>query len=301
MAAELAVSVVVPVLNGADTIRDLLTALAHQTGAPRDAAVIVVDNGSTDATADVVAQFPVTYLQEPTPGPSAARNRGLAHARGDVVVFVDADTVPTRRWLAEMTAPFADPALLVVGGHAVDFRATTPAQRFMAQLGARRLEHDFFRAHVPYVAAESMAVRRAALLTVGGWDETLRTAEDLDVCVRLVRRYGCAVVRQPGALLFTRRRRTFEALLDQAWNYGQGLAQVQRRYPDIIPLGARRWLRLGWTLAVRRSTAAGLRLGQRLGLASAEQAEFARRHWDWSKSFWGGFVSMLRHRTWRER
>src|SRR6476620_10370303 len=96
MAPDLAVSVVVPVLNGAETIGDLLSAVTHQLGAPRDSAVIVVDNGSTDSTPDVVARFPVTYLQESTPGPSAARNRGLSHARGDVVVFVDADTVPTR-------------------------------------------------------------------------------------------------------------------------------------------------------------------------------------------------------------
>ena len=87
----------------------------------------------------------MTYLREPKPGPSAARNRGLVGGRGDVVVFVDADTLPTRRWLAEMTAPFTDPALIVAGGHAIDYRASTPAQRFMAQLGARRLEYDFFR------------------------------------------------------------------------------------------------------------------------------------------------------------
>ena len=301
MAPELAVSVVVPVLNGGDTIGDLLTALAHQAGAPRDSAVIVVDNGSTDSTAQVVARFPVTYLRESTPGPSAARNRGLSHARGDIVVFVDADTLPTRHWLAEITAPFVDPAPVVVGGHAVDYRATTPAQRFMAQLGARRLEHDFFRSRVPYVAAESMAVRRAALIAVGGWDEGLRTAEDLDVCVRLVRRYACRVVRQPRAVLFTRRRGTFEALLSQAWDYGQGLAQVHLRYPEVIPLSRSRWLLLGSALAVRRAKAWLLAGGQRLGLAGAERADFARHHWDWSRSFWGGFVSMLRHRAWRPR
>jgi len=299
--SALAVSVVVPVRNGADTIGDLLNALANQAAAPRQTAVIVVDNGSTDATAAVVARFPVTYLQEPKPGPSAARNRGLAHARGDVVVFVDADTLPTRGWLAEMTAPFVDSAQLVVGGHAIDYRPTTPAQIFMAQLGARRLEHDFFRGHVPYVAGESLAVRRVALIDVGGWDEGFRTAEDLDLCVRLVRRYACRITRQPGAVFFTRRRETFEALLEQAWDYGQGLAQAHLRHPTAIPLGASRWLLLGRTLAVRRSKAWMLDAGRALRLATAERTEFARHHWQWSKAFWGGFLSMLRHRTWRPR
>jgi cellulose synthase/poly-beta-1,6-N-acetylglucosamine synthase-like glycosyltransferase len=301
MAHDLAVSVVVPVLNGGATIGDLLTALTHQAGPPRHSTVIVVDNGSTDSTPHVVSRFPVTYLQEPVPGPSAARNRGLSHARGEVVVFVDADTMPTRHWLAEMTAPFADGANVVVGGHAVAYRPTTPAQRFMAQLGARRLEHDFFRSRVPYVAGESIGARRDALIAVGGWDEGLRTAEDLDVCVRLARRHGCGIVRQPRAVLFTRRRASFEALLTQAWDYGQGLAQVHLRYPDVIPLSGSRWLMLGSTLALRRAKACALAAGQRLGVAGAERADFARHHWNWSKSFWGGFLSMLRHRAWRPR
>ncbi len=301
MAHDLAVSVVVPVLNGGETVGDLLTALTHQAGVPRDTTVIVVDNGSADSTPQVVSRFPVTYLQESVPGPSAARNRGVSHARGDVVVFVDADTLPTRHWLAEMIAPFGDPANVVVGGRAVDYRSTTPAQRFITQLGARRLEHDFFRSRVPYVAAESMAVRREALIAVGGWDEDLRTAEDLDVCVRLVRRYGCGIARQPRAVLFTRRRTTFEALFSQAWDYGQGLAQVHLRYPDVIPLNRSRWLMLGSTLALRRAKACALAGGRRLGLTDPEHADFARHHWHWSKSFWGGFASMLRHRTWRPR
>ena len=299
MTAELAVSVVVPVLDGAATIGDLLTALSHQAGAPCDTEIIVVDNGSADTTAEVVERFPVTLLRQPKPGPSAARNLGLSHAHGEVVVFIDADTLPTRRWLAEMTAPFASAAPVVVGGHAVSHRAVTPAQRFMAQLGTRRLEHDFFRSRVPYVAAESMAVRRAALIAVGGWDEGLRTAEDLDLCVRLVRRYACGVVRQPAAVLFSRRRDTFEALFRQAWDYGQGLAQAHLRYPDVIPLTASRWLMLARTLVVRRSKAWLLARGQRLEAIPTERAEFARRHWEWSASFWGGFRSMLRHRAWQ--
>ncbi|MDX2170101.1 MAG: glycosyltransferase [Deltaproteobacteria bacterium] len=301
MTAERTASVVVPVLNGAETIGDLLTALANQVGAPRDVEVLVVDNGSTDRTAAIVGGYPVALLHESRPGPSAARNRGLAQARGEVVVFADADTLPTRRWLAELLAPFADPATVVAGGHAVDYRPTTAAERFMAQLGVHRLEYEFFRARVPYVAAESMAVRRTALLAVGAWDETFRTAEDLDVCVRLVRRYGCRVLRQPAAVLFSRRRPTFEALFAQAWNYGQGLGQARLRYPEVIPLTPSRCLRLGHTLALRGATAAWCAGARRGGLATAERSAFARHHWDWSRAFWGGFGSMLRHRAWRER
>ena len=69
----------------------------------------------------------------------------------------------------------------------------------------------------------------------------------------------------------------------------------------MIPLSGSRWLMLGSTLALRRAKACALAAGQRLGVAGAERADFARHHWNWSKSFWGGFLSMLRHRAWRPR
>ena len=217
------------------------------------------------------------------------------------MVFVDADTLPTRHWLAEMTAPFADPALVVVGGHAVDYRATTPAQRFMAQLGARRLEHDFFRSRVPYVAAENMAVRRTALVAVGGWDEGSAHGGGSGR-LRPSRPPICLPRGAPAA------RRAVHAAPENL----RGLARVKRgitvrdwrRSICATPRSSRsvrvEMAALGATLAVRRAKAWSLRRST-LGLAPAERAEFARHHWDWSKTFWGGFVSMLRHRTWRPR
>src|SRR5260370_26945355 len=102
------VSVVIPVLNGEATIGELLGALLTQRDPPAATEVIVVDNGSVDATRDIVRRAGVTLLEEPVRGPAAARNCGLRQARGDVVAHLDADTLPTSRWLAELVAPFAD-------------------------------------------------------------------------------------------------------------------------------------------------------------------------------------------------
>ncbi len=300
MSAEPRVSVVVPVLDGAQVIGDLLTALCHQT-IRHPPEVIVVDNGSSDATVDVVHRFPVKLLSEAKLGPSAARNRGVRDARGDLVVFADADVIPTRRWLEELTAPFSDPAVVVTGGRSVDYRPTTPAEQFAAQLGVRRLEHDFFRSRVPYVASENMAIRRSAIEAVGGWDESFYTAEDLDLCVRLERRFDTLPVRRPQAILFRRRRSTFEALFRQAWNYGQGLGQAHLRHPDEIPLNMSRCSAAAAILAVRCAKASLLACGCSLGWTPPARAEFAAHHWHWSRCFWGGFIAMLRHREWRPR
>ena len=92
------VSVVIPVLNGGETIGDTLAGLMQQVRCPRETEIIVVDNGSKDQTRAVVEKFPITLLTEPKRGPSAARNRGLYTAQGDIVAHLDADTMPTRRW-----------------------------------------------------------------------------------------------------------------------------------------------------------------------------------------------------------
>ena len=102
---EITASVVVPVLNGEDTIGDLLIALTHQRGVSGNVEFIIVDNGSTDNTKEIVGAYEVMLLHEPKPGPSAARNRGLYHASGEIVAYLDADTIPTRRWLAENYRP----------------------------------------------------------------------------------------------------------------------------------------------------------------------------------------------------
>jgi glycosyltransferase involved in cell wall biosynthesis len=294
MGDELSVSVVVPVWNGALTTGDTLTALLNQASTPRDIEIIVVDNGSTDCTTEIVARYDVTLLTERKRGASAARNRGLEHARGNIVVFLDADTLPTRRWLAELIAPFADSNAMLAGGRILDYPPRTPPERFMAQMGTFKLEYTFFRQDFPYLSSCNLAVRRTAALAISGWDETLSTAEDLDFCLRLVRRFSCPLLRQPNAIVLNRHRSTDESLRRQAWGYGVGLGKAHRRYPEIIRLNFARWSYLGLTLGVRWSQAMFLSLGQRLGLTSAGRAEFARYHWFWSRWYWRGFFSALR-------
>lgn len=295
MHPEAGVSVIIPVLNGADTIGDTLTSLVNQVGAPHDTEIIVVDNGSTDGTPEVIRRFNVMCLTECKRGPSAARNRGLKHARGEVVACLDADTLPTRRWLKEITAPFADSQVLLVGGEIVDYVPGTASERFMSQVGTFKLEYTMFREGFPHVSSCNMAVRRSAALAINGWDETFLTAEDFDFTLRLVRRFMCPVIRQPSAVLMNRHRRTAEALGRQARSYGEGLRQIHRRYPEIGRLNFARWLYLTGTLSVRFVKAVIFPLEARFGLTAPARAEFAQYHWLWSRSFWQGYLGAPVH------
>jgi glycosyltransferase involved in cell wall biosynthesis len=112
------ISVIIPVWNSPSLIRECLEALEAQTY-PRDAyEVLVVDNGSTDATPDVVREMPIaSLLIEPSPGSYSARNLGISGARGTYVAFTDADCLPDPDWLeAGARAAQAHPSAAVLAG-----------------------------------------------------------------------------------------------------------------------------------------------------------------------------------------
>jgi len=114
-------SIIVVTRNNADLLREALESiLADTSRVPRE--LIVVDNGSTDRTADIVAHaavmasLPVTHLAEPRVGLSRGRNAGVAAAHGEVLLFTDDDVLVEDGWADALVAPFADPSVAVVGG-----------------------------------------------------------------------------------------------------------------------------------------------------------------------------------------
>jgi glycosyltransferase involved in cell wall biosynthesis len=115
------ISVLIATYNGADTLPRTLEALEHLEAPPGGWRLIVVDNGSTDATPSIIASFasrlPLATLHQPRPGKSSALNFGLEHCDGDLVVFTDDDVIPKPGWLvAYHTAAAAHPEVDVFSG-----------------------------------------------------------------------------------------------------------------------------------------------------------------------------------------
>src|SRR5437867_843258 len=101
-----AISVIVPAFNAARTIADCVRALQRQTVCSDQYEIIVVDDGSTDDTAQVAEVAGAQVIRQQNQGPAAARNTGVAAARGELVLFTDADCVPSNDWVAQMVSPF---------------------------------------------------------------------------------------------------------------------------------------------------------------------------------------------------
>jgi glycosyltransferase involved in cell wall biosynthesis len=283
-----AVSIVIPAFNGAATIGTVLSAVKGQVGGPTAREVIVVDNGSTDGTVDIVAQHAVTLVHEPQRGPSAARNRGLREARGDVVVFLDQDGHPTRRWLSELLVPFGDPTVIIVGGDVRSLPPTTAAQRFAASYGMQgrwAQREDAFAAP----STGNLAVRRASALEIGGFDESLMTAEDMDFALRLLSRFPTRVVFQQLAITLHKDRETDEELKAQAIGYGRGLAQLYDRHQQELPWGWRQRSAVAGRLARRTSREVIARAARPVGRASDADVEAATYARLWTWWFWTAF------------
>jgi glycosyltransferase involved in cell wall biosynthesis len=113
--SEPRVSVVVPVYNSESTVGKCLNSLVEQDHPSFE--VIVVDDGSTDKTAQICASYSqITVLSPGKVGPSRARNLGIDEAKGEFVAFTDADCIVNRDWLTELEKGFTGPDIAGVGG-----------------------------------------------------------------------------------------------------------------------------------------------------------------------------------------
>lgn len=112
---SLTISVIIPAYNAADTLGKCLEGLNAQSRQPDE--LIVVDDGSADDTCAVATQGGALCLpNEGAKGPGGARNFGASRAKGEILVFIDADCIPPADWLKSLAAPFADPDVGAVGG-----------------------------------------------------------------------------------------------------------------------------------------------------------------------------------------
>jgi GT2 family glycosyltransferase/sugar lactone lactonase YvrE len=234
------VSVVVCAYDAADTIDDCVTSLTALTYP--DLEIIVVNDGSRDATGAIARRHEgVRVIDTANGGLSAARNVGLAAARGEIVAYTDADVRVDRDWLRYLIQPLLREDVVGAGGpNVVPHDDPWLAQCVARAPGGPRhvLLDDRLAEHVPGC---NMAFRRDALLAMGGFNPVFVCAgDDVDVCWRLQAR-GLRIGFAPAALVWHHHRRTIEAFWRQQVGYGEAEAVLRAHHPERFSGGRILW------------------------------------------------------------
>jgi mycofactocin system glycosyltransferase len=244
------VSVVIPVRDNIFGLRRLLSAL-------RGLRVVVVDDGSAIPLRQEELECTncqVEVIRHPhSKGPAAARNTGLAVCTTDFVAFLDSDVVPRRGWLESLLGHFADPAVALVAPRIVGL---SHSDNMIARYEAVHSSLDLGRREAPvvpygsvsYVPSAAIICRRSTIVAAGGFDETLRTGEDVDLCWRLVES-GARLRYEPIALVAHDHRVGVRMWLARKAFYGQSAAPLSVRHPDkTAPLVVAPWTLVLWLL-----------------------------------------------------
>ncbi|HWC00673.1 MAG TPA: glycosyltransferase family 2 protein [Bryobacteraceae bacterium] len=297
--AGLFISILLSTRNRASELRRALESLMIPANlSAEDWEIIIVDNGSSDHTAELCAEFAQRYprhfraLSEPTPGKSRALNRALSHVRGEILALIDDDVICDPGYLAGLRKTFSDGFADIAQGRTfVDYHCPRPdwfdhsfdQMMLLTDLGEQRLElhRGFWGVNV--------AMPMQAITKVGGFcleigpGAASGLGEDGELAVRL-KSSGYRLFYSPHMVLrhqVSGQRLTKRYVLGRSYRIGMSIAYYTERPP--VPLW-RYTLYVGKTLALRTMKAAGLQLRGRTTQAMAclcealQQAGFCAQH-----------------------
>lgn len=224
------ISVVCCSHNGSSTIRDTMEGLKDLSYP--DYEVIVVNDGSTDETAKIVAEYDVRLIHTEKGGLSHARNIGWQEASGEIIAYIDDDAYPDSHWLHYLAWTFLHTDYVAVGGPNIapagdgriaDCVANSPGGPVHVLISDMEAEH---------IPGCNMAFRRDALAMIDGFDPRFRTAgDDVDVCWRL-QQNGGRLGFHAGAMNWHHRRNDLKTYWKQQQGYGKAEALLEEKWPE---------------------------------------------------------------------
>lgn len=242
------ISVVIPTYNRAGFLEKAVASVRNQSH-PCDE-IVIVDDGSTDDTPSAVAALGagVRYVHQPNAGPSAARNRGMREAQGDLVAFLDTDDrwLPTKieRQLALLAARpdvaivVTDEAMELGDGrllhtsnfahHGIDRLLPITADGVVPDAPRRLLKTNF-------ISTSTVLARRDLLVSLGGFDTRLRYGEDLELWLRVAAAHPIASVRSVEAIRVTHGGNTTAAIEPMLLGYVELTAVIRGWARELMP------------------------------------------------------------------
>jgi len=224
------VTIVVPVLNEEAAIGACLESLLGQEYPREKLEIIVVDNGSSDRSLEILSGYGqrLTLLNEQEPGPAATRNSGIAAANGEILAFTDADCVARGDWLMNLVSPLSEPEVGLVGGKILALPAATDIERYSEKLDDHGVS---LNAPIPTAITMNWASRTADIRALGGFDPEFIQGEDSDLSLRMFLA-GHTFRYQPSAIVYHRNEETYGKLFREGYRHGMASVRLVRKHRE---------------------------------------------------------------------
>lgn len=228
------VSVVIPTFNRVELLHQCLTALESQQMTKGAFEILVVDDGSTDGTIELLetrsnaSPSLIRWFRLSHGGPAVARNLGVRQAKGNLIAFTDDDCIPEPDWLGALTAELPDDATCAGVGGPIRCAQETSVSRYIDR--AKLMSHWIEDGVVEYLITANALYRAAYLVEIGGFETgfLLAGGEDVDLSYRL-RRSGYSLrVTERGAVRH-HHHDTLNSFFRMSWRHGFGAAQLVHR------------------------------------------------------------------------
>lgn len=177
------VSIIIPCFNEEKNIKACLESIFNLKYSKQLFEVIVVDNGSTDKTRDIVSQYDVILLMDDQKKVAGLRNLGAESSTGSILAFVDADCIVSEDWLTCAEAYFEKEKVAAWGAPPIIPENATWVQQAWYLVRQKKNEIE----DVEWLESMNLFVRKNAFNKVNGFNEALETAEDVDLCYRIAK------------------------------------------------------------------------------------------------------------------
>lgn len=219
------VSIIIPCYNEEDNIAACLDSVCNINNPQEEYEVILVDNGSTDKTIELAESYPISIIQDKSRNVSGLRNLGAASATGDILAFVDADCIVDINWISSARTYFDQDHIAAWGAPAKIPQNATWVQK--AWYIVRKRENPI--QEVEWLESMNLFVRKKHFISIGGFDESLVTCEDVDFSYR-IRRTGKIISDQRISVIHLGEASTIKEFIKKETWRGMGNLKGMKRH-----------------------------------------------------------------------
>ena len=234
-------SVIIPALNCVHEVEDCIAALRAQDYPANQFEIIVVENGSTDGTAERAAQLGVVLKRMPEKGRSRAQNAGLSVARGEIILTTDMGCIARPDWISNVVACFRDPTVGCVAGDITMLpTGDNLALRYQARKRYMSPLHAFSRRSLPFLPfadGANASFRRAVFDEIGGFESSFFKAADVEIGYRILVLTEWKMLFCPDCLMQEAGEPDLKTLMHQRYRMGMGGHLLRARFPALYEQG----------------------------------------------------------------